>query len=95
MRYQVDSEAVLSTTAAVRSTISRIESEVAGLHAQLVNLQSSWTGQASTAFQGVVADWTATQQRVEEVLASINLALAHAAQQYADIEAANARLFAR
>ena len=94
-RYQVDSEAVLSATGAVRSTISRIQSEVGGLYGQLTQLQSSWTGEAATAFSGVVADWKATQQRVEENLAAINQALTHAGQQYAEIEAANARLFAR
>lgn len=94
-RYQVDSEAVMSATGAVRTTISRIESEVAGLHGQLTNLQSSWTGQAATAFNGVVGEWKATQQHVEQSLAAINHALTQAGQQYADIEAANARLFAR
>jgi hypothetical protein len=41
----------------------------------------------------VVSEWRTTQVRVEEVLASINQALAQAGQQYAYIEAANARLF--
>lgn len=94
-RYQVDSEAVLNATGAVRTTISRIQSEVSGLHGQLTNLESSWTGQAATAFSGVVNDWKLTQQRVEENLASINQALTQAGQQYADIESANARLFVR
>jgi early secretory antigenic target protein ESAT-6 len=94
-RYQVDSEAVLSATASVRATIGRLQAEVSGLHGQLLNLQGSWTGQAATAFQGVVTDWKATQQRVEENLAAINQALAMAAQQYAEIEATNARLFQR
>jgi len=94
-RYQVDSEAVFTATGAVRSTIARIQSEVGGLDAQLTNLQSSWTGQAATAFAGVIAEWRATQRRVEETLGSINQALTHAGQQYADIEAANARLFVR
>jgi len=94
-RYQVDSDAVLSATGAVRASIARIQAEVAGLHGQLTNLQGSWTGQAATAFAGVVTDWKATQQRVEESLAAINHALAQAGQQYADIEAANARLFVR
>ncbi|MET4781288.1 WXG100 family type VII secretion target [Glaciihabitans sp. UYNi722] len=92
-RYQVDSEAVLGATAAVRSTIGRIQAEVSGLHGQLDNLQGSWTGQAATAFQAVVIDWKATQQRVEESLAAISQALGQAGQQYADIEASNARLF--
>ncbi len=94
-RYQVDSEAVLGATGAVRSSITRIQAEVGGLHAQLTNLQSSWTGEAANAFSGVVTEWKSTQQRVEENLASINQTLTHAAQQYAEIEAANARLFAR
>lgn len=94
-RYQVDSEAVLSATNAVRSSIGRIQAEVSGLHGQLVNLQGSWSGQAANAFQGVVVDWKTTQQRVEESLNAINLALGQAGQQYADIEAANARLFMR
>lgn len=94
-RYQVDSEAVISATGAVRSSIIRIQSEVAGLHGQLTNLQSSWSGQAASAFTGVVAEWKTTQQRVEENLAAINQALTQAGQQYAEIEAANARLFAR
>ena len=94
-RYQVDSEAVLSATAAVRGSITRIQAEVAGLQGQLASLQSSWTGSASVAFQSVVTDWRATQQRVEESLAGINAALGVAGQQYADIEHQNARLFAR
>ena len=94
-RYQVDSEAVISATGAVRSSITRIQSEVAGLHGQLTNLQSSWTGQAASAFTGVVVEWKTTQQRVEENLTAINQALTHAGQQYAEIEAANARLFSR
>jgi early secretory antigenic target protein ESAT-6 len=36
-----------------------------------------------------------TQQRVEENLAAINQALTLAAQQYADTEVANARMFGR
>jgi 6 kDa early secretory antigenic target len=94
-RYQVDSEAVATTTAAVRAAIGRIQGEVGALHSQLVNLQSSWTGQASSAFQGVVTDWKATQQRVEENLSNISLALAQAGRVYDDIEQQNARLFLR
>lgn len=94
-RYQVDSDAVLSATGAVRGSIGRIQGEVSSLHGQLVNLQSSWSGQAATSFQAIVNEWKATQQRVEENLAAINQALAQAAQQYAEIEQHNARLFAR
>ena len=92
-RYQVDSDAVASTTAAVRASVGRIQGEVGALHGQLVNLQSSWTGQASVAFQGIVSDWKATQQRVEESLSGISIALAQAGRHYEEIEQQNARLF--
>ncbi|HWU46077.1 MAG TPA: WXG100 family type VII secretion target [Humibacter sp.] len=91
--YQVDSDAVLSATSAVRASMSRIQAEVAGLNGQLVGLQGSWSGQAATAFQGVISQWRGTQQRVEESLAAIGQALGVAGEQYAEIETANARLF--
>ncbi|RQP09074.1 MAG: WXG100 family type VII secretion target [Microbacteriaceae bacterium] len=93
--FQVDSEAVLAHAAAARQTVGRIQSEVAALHAQLEQLQSTWRGGAATAFQGVVAEWRTTQQRVEESLAAIGTALAQAGQQYAEIEQHNTRLFLR
>jgi early secretory antigenic target protein ESAT-6 len=92
-RYSVDSEAVLSATAAAQATIGRLQAEVASLHGQLTGLQSSWSGTAATAFQAAVGDWKATQQRVEENLAALAAALRHAGQQYAEIESVNARLF--
>ncbi|MCU1417528.1 MAG: family type secretion target [Schumannella sp.] len=94
-RYQVDSDAVAAVTGNVRASMGRIQGEVSGLLGQLVGLQSSWTGQASAGFQGVVTDWRATQQRVEESLAAIGAALEQAARGYADIEQANAQLFRR
>lgn len=93
--FQVDSDAVLAATSTVRASMGRIQGEVSGLLGQLNNLQGSWSGQAATAFQGVIGDWRATQQRVEESLEAINQGLTHAAQQYAEIEQANARLFGR
>jgi len=93
--YQVDSDAVIAATSTMRSTIGRIEAEVTGLHGQLLNLEGSWTGAASVAFQTAVADWKAMQQRLEESLSGLNQALGMAGQQYADIEQANTRLFAR
>jgi early secretory antigenic target protein ESAT-6 len=93
-RYQVDSEAVLAATTAAKGTIGRIQGEVGALHGQLTSLQASWSGPAASAFQGLVIEWKSLEQRVEEVLASMGGALGHAGQQYAEIEAANTRLFA-
>jgi 6 kDa early secretory antigenic target len=94
-RYHVDSDAVLSTTSSVRAAAERLRSEGAALYGQLVGLQQSWTGPAATAFQTVASEWKATQQRVEESIEQINAALALAGQQYAEVEAQAARMFAR
>lgn len=94
-RYQIDSEAVAAATSSAQAAAGRIQAEVSGLHARLLDLQGSWTGQAASAFQSVVADWTTTQRRVEESLQLINTALAQAGQQYAEIELQNQRLFLR
>ncbi len=91
--FQVDSEAVLAHAAAARQTVGRIQGEVSALHAQLEQLQSPWRGGAASAFRGLVAEWRATQQRVEDNLATIGTALAQAGQQYAEIEQQNQRLF--
>jgi len=94
-RYQVDSEAMLAATAAAQGSVERIRAEVTVLYARLTELQGSWTGQAATAFQTVVTDWRATQQRVEDSLAAISQALGLVGRQYAEVEQQNARLFIR
>ena len=75
--------------------MGRIQGEVSGLHGQLTALQGSWTGQASTSFQGVVSDWKATQHRVEESLAAIGHALDLTARHYAEVEQQAVQLFRR
>ena len=91
--FSVDSDQVLATTSAVRGTIDRLEGETSALMSQLMQLQASWTGSASVAFQTVVDQWRATQRHVEDSLAGINSALAAAGRQYADAEMATTSLF--
>jgi WXG100 family type VII secretion target len=91
--YSVDSDAVLATTSAVRGTIDRLQAETNAMMSQLTHLQSTWTGSASIAFQGVVDQWRVTQRQVEDSLAGINAALAAAGRQYAEAELATASLF--
>ncbi|HRN28523.1 MAG TPA: WXG100 family type VII secretion target [Terrimesophilobacter sp.] len=93
--FQVDSEAVIAKSAAAKATIERIRAETGSLHTQLTELQGSWSGAAASAFQALVAEWRAAAARHEENLGALSQALAQAGQQYADIEQANARLFAR
>lgn len=94
-RYQVDSEAVIAATAATRGSIGRLQAEAAGLQSNLTGLQNTWSGSAATAFQGLLGEWVAAYQRVEQTLAAINEALAHAGQGYAEVEQQAARMFMR
>ena len=77
--FSVDSDQLLvATTSAVRGTIDRLQGETGAMMSQLMQLQASWTGSASIAFQGVVDQWRVTQRQVEDSLAGINTALAAA-----------------
>jgi WXG100 family type VII secretion target len=91
--FSVDSDAVLTATAAVRGTADRLEAESSAMLAQLTQLQSAWTGSASAAFHGVVEQWRATQRQVEDSLTAISQALATAGRQYSDAEQLNLSLF--
>ncbi|HCS61419.1 MAG TPA: WXG100 family type VII secretion target [Microbacterium sp.] len=91
--YTVDTEAVFAATGATKATIERLRSESLALKAQLTQLQSSWTGAASVAFQGCSDQWSAAQMHVEQVLDSIGTALGSAASQYSEADQYSASLF--
>ena len=93
-RFEVDSEAVLTATGAIRSSIDRIQSETTSLHGQLTTLQDSWRGQAAVGFQTLFTNWRNAELQMQQSLGEISQALNLAGQQYAETEAANARLFA-
>ena len=92
-RFLVDSEQVLAANGMVQNTIQRLQADVDTLHAQLTGLNSSWQGQAANSFQELAGRWRATETLVQNQLAELGQALALAANQYAEIEAANQRLF--
>lgn len=92
-QFMVDSEAVQLANVNVQATITRLQQEVSTLHSQLQGLQGSWQGLAASSFQEVMSRWRTTSDSVEAQLAEIGSALGHAANQYAEIEAANQRLF--
>ena len=91
--YTVDTDAVFAATGATRATMERLRSESLALKGQLTQLQSSWTGAASVAFQGCSEQWSAAQLHVEQVLESISGALGSAATQYSDADQYSASLF--
>lgn len=89
----VDTELLQLKSANVRATVDRISADVQAMKHGLDELQLSWRGAAATNFQTLVAEWTATQVRVEASLASINLALSAAATNYEQTELHNTQRF--
>ena len=92
-QFIVESEVIASKSAQAKAHVASITAEVNGMTASLQDLQSSWTGSASTNFQGVLDKWRATQRQVEESIAQINEALSRAGVNYSDTEQSNASMF--
>ena len=92
-QFQVDTDRIACAASDVARISAEIEGEVAHMLARLTGLQDAWTGSASAQFQGVVAQWRATQHQVRESLDSIGRVLAAAGAQYAETEAQAVRMF--
>lgn len=91
--FSVDSDAVMTATASIRATSDRLQADTAAMLGQLTQLQDSWTGSASIAFQGVVERWRAAQRDLDAALGEIGSALAATGQQYAQTELAATGMF--
>jgi WXG100 family type VII secretion target len=92
-QYQVDSERIQASSAAVASSIAQIRQAVGGMYTNLNALQEAWRGSAATQFTSASAQWRAAQQQMETSLESIQRALTQASTVYADAEAQASRLF--
>jgi early secretory antigenic target protein ESAT-6 len=92
-RFEVDSAQVEAASARVRATSQQVGAEVDAMMRHLQELQGSWRGQAATGFSTLVEQWRATQAQVRDSLDQVQVALAHAGRQYAETEAAAARMF--
>jgi early secretory antigenic target protein ESAT-6 len=92
-QFEVDSARVAQAGAAVQASAEQIGTEVDRMMRHLLDLQGSWKGQASVAFQHVVGEWRGTQERVRAALEDIQRALAQAGRQYEEVEGATARMF--
>ena len=88
-QYQVDSEQIQSSSAAVNASIQSIRQAVQGMYGNLNNLQSVWRGGA------VAEQWRAAQQQMEQSLESIQRALMQASTLYSETEMQASRLFAQ
>jgi WXG100 family type VII secretion target len=92
-QFEVDSARVAQASGAVQASAAQLGGEVDRMMRHLLDLQGSWKGQASVAFQQVIADWRGTQERVRASLEEIQQALALAGRQYEEVEGATARMF--
>ena len=92
-QFQVDSEQIQSSSAAVSASISSIRDSVNGMYVNLANLQQVWKGTAATQFTAVSQEWKAAQQQMEHSLEAIQHALAQASTVYADAETNASQLF--
>lgn len=92
-QFNVNSDDLALKSTAVKGSVDRIRTEVDAMKRNLLDLQASWTGTAATNFQSLMAEWHATELKVEASLESINSTLSMAATQYAQAEAANTRMF--
>ncbi len=92
-KFTVDSDQLQSAVGAVRSEIDAVQTHSNQLTTQLNNLEVSWQGQASAAFQSVVEQWRATQKQVEDAINNINTALSSAANYYGTTEQDVIRMF--
>ncbi|MFD0484913.1 WXG100 family type VII secretion target [Kineococcus sp. GCM10028916] len=92
-RFEVDSARVQQASAAVAVSSGNVATEVEGMMRHLLDLESCWKGSAASSFQALTQRWRLTQDQVRTTLEEIQQALARAAQQYADVESANARMF--
>ncbi|NMM99931.1 type VII secretion protein [Bifidobacterium sp. DSM 109958] len=93
-QYQVDSEQIQSSSAAVQASVTQIRQAVSGMVANLGALQGVWRGGAATQFNAVAQQWQAAQQQMEQSLEAIQHALAQASVVYSEAEMQAARLFA-
>ncbi|UVJ40402.1 WXG100 family type VII secretion target [Arthrobacter sp. CJ23] len=89
----VDTELLQLKSANVKATVDRISADVQAMKSGLDELQATWRGSAANNFQSLVSEWTLTQRKVEESLASINLALSSAAASYQQAEQGNTQRF--
>ncbi|MBP2437227.1 WXG100 family type VII secretion target [Microbacterium amylolyticum] len=92
-QFTVDSTQILATQSEVQAASERLRAEVAFLMGKVHQLESSWQGGASQAFQGLAAEWQVVHLQVEEALQSIARRLQVAGTGYQQVEMDVANIF--
>lgn len=93
--FMVDSEQIAGAAARVAQSSHVIRSEVTALMAELVALQNTWGGAASSQFADCATQWQSVHTQVENALDNIGQQLSAASAVYADAEAQSMALFGR
>ena len=92
-QFTVDTARIEAASGDIQRISGEVDAQVAAMMSRLTALQDAWQGSASQRFQGVVAEWRATQTRVRESLDHISRALQQAGTQYAQAEQQNTAMF--
>lgn len=92
--YRVDSDRLQSASAAVNTSVTSIRDATRTMYANLQDLQSVWHGSAASSFSGLIEQWRAAQQQMEQSLQNIQQAMSKASTTYAQAETNAQMLFA-
>ncbi|MCW2631913.1 MAG: hypothetical protein JWR88_875 [Pseudonocardia sp.] len=74
----------------VFSVNEQVQGDLAALRSQLAPLAGAWRGEASTAFQALMARWDTDARALNEALRGIGEAIRSSGQSYAQQEEQNA-----
>lgn len=81
--YGTTTEEMQRAAQHVMSVNERVQADLASLRNQLAPLAGAWRGEASTAFQGLMARWDTDARTLNEALRGIGEAIQGSGQSYA------------
>jgi WXG100 family type VII secretion target len=89
--YGTTPEEMQRAAARVMSVNDQVQANLASLRNQLAPLAGAWQGQASTAFQALMARWDTDARSLNEALRGIGEAIRGTGQNYAQAEEQQSR----
>lgn len=89
--YGTTPEEMQRAAARVMSVNDQVQANLASLRNQLAPLAGAWQGQASTAFQALMARWDTDARSLNEALRGIGEAIQGTGQNYARAEEQHSR----
>ena len=92
-QFSVDADSLIATRADLSQGSERLRGDVAYIMGRVTQLEGSWQGQASQAFQGLAAEWRALHAQVEQALDDLAHRLQVAGTGYQQVEHDVANMF--